>query len=314
MIEERLPMDELTWLNSNPPLDDLVGHYPEVWEQAARDLVTTAKEGRVQALNEYAVKAKLLAETWKNRIRKSRNNHKVIKAAVPYIVKSRMYLHALDKCFLAAAAGKVTGKVRFTIVNGLIIQKLLFKRDLVRKPASLRWFKLLWPFVTQRKLLIPLVQGKGIYCFYSKELIGELKTLIGDRTCVEIAAGDGTLARFLKDQGVNVIATDDLSWSHAIKYPENVENLDAKHALAKYSPKVVICSWPPPGNTFERQVFLNKDVDLYIVIGSRYKFISGNWDSYAEQDKFAWATDAKLSSYVIPPEIESAVLVFRRKT
>ena len=312
-MSEHSALEDLDWLNANPTLDDLVARYPSVWEEAGRDLLTTAKGGRVQALNEYAVKAKKIAEIWKNRIRKSRNNPKVIETAVPQIVKCRMYLYALDKCFLAAASGRVTGKVRLNLVNGFIIQKLLFSRHLTRKPASLRWFKFWWPLITQKRLLIPLVQSKGIYCFYTKELIHELGVLIGGRSCLEIGAGDGTLARFLKERGVRVTATDDLSWSHAIEYPANVENLDAKHALAKYEPQVVLCSWPPPGNDFERHVFSTKSVEMYIVLGSRYKFISGNWDVYAAQTAFAWESDRRLSRLVVPPELESAVLVFRRK-
>ena len=57
------------------------------------------------------------------------------------------------------------------------------------------------------------------------------------------ASGDGTLSRFLNDQGTPVIATDDLSWSYAIKYSEAVENSDAKLALAKYQPQAVITHW-----------------------------------------------------------------------
>jgi hypothetical protein len=36
--------------------------------------------------------------------------------------------------------------------------------------------------------------------------------LIGERECLEIAAGDGTLARFLEAEGVRITATDDHSW------------------------------------------------------------------------------------------------------
>ena len=58
---------------------------------------------------------------------------------------------------------------------------------------------------------MPLVQPKGIYCFYSKPLIQDLAALIGQRSCIEIAAGDGTLSRFLAAKGVDLTATDDHS-------------------------------------------------------------------------------------------------------
>jgi hypothetical protein len=224
-----------------------------------------------------------------------------------------MALLAMDQCYHAAATGKASGKVRFNLINGNIIQKLLFSRHLTRKPASLKLFRFWWRFVSQKRLLMPLVQPKGIYCFYSQELIKELCVLIGDRICLEIGAGDGTLSRFLADKGIRIYATDDYSWSHTVEYPEAVERLGAKQALGKYEPQAVICSWPPPGNSFEQKVFSTRSVEIYIVIGSRYKFASGNWDSYAAQDRFEWGIDRKLSSLVIPPELESAVLIFQRK-
>lgn len=137
--------------------------------------------------------------------------------------------------------------------------------------------------------------------------------MIGNRSCLEIAAGDGTLSRFLGEEGVNIIATDDHSWTHAIDYPDDVKNMGAKQALQQYQPQVVVCSWPPPGNNFERQIFSTKTVELYLVIGSRYKFASGNWQDYASQGAFDYVIDPKLSGLVIPPELESAVLVFRKK-
>ena len=60
---------------------------------------------------------------------------------------------------------------------------------------------------------MPLVEPRGIYCFYSGALVARLAALIGARSCVEIAAGDGTLSRFLRDAGVDVVATDDASWT-----------------------------------------------------------------------------------------------------
>jgi hypothetical protein len=73
-------------------------------------------------------------------------------------------------------------------------------------------FRLVWPLLWQRRFLMPLVGPKGIYCFYSKPLIRKLADMIGDRRTLELAAGDGTLARFLIGSGVNITATDDYSW------------------------------------------------------------------------------------------------------
>ena len=224
-----------------------------------------------------------------------------------------MWLLALEKCYLSSAVGITKGKVRFNLINGYIIQRLLFYRHLTRRPASLFWFKIMWPFITQKRILMPLVQTKGIYCFYSSRLIQELAALIDSRLCLEIGAGDGTLSRLLDGNGIQIIATDDYSWGHTISYPDTVEKIDAREALKKYRPQVTFSSWPPPNNNFERHVFTTESVELYIVIGSRHKFASGNWESYTGQNLFDWKIDSRLSRYVIPPELDNAVLIFSRK-
>jgi hypothetical protein len=144
-------------------------------------------------------------------------------------------------------------------------------------------------------------------------LIKELAILFDDRPCLEIGAGDGTLSRLLLEAGTRITATDDHSWSHTIPYPDTVERIDAGEALKKYRPQVTICSWPPPNNNFERHVFKTESVGLYIVIGSRHKFASGNWETYAAQKDFDRQIDSRLSCYVVPPELDSAVLIFSRK-
>lgn len=97
-------------------------------------------------------------------------------------------------------------------------------------------------------------------------------------------------------------------------YPDWVIRQDARETLAFYSPEVVICSWPPAQNEFERFVFNAPSVQLYIVIGSRHQFAFGNWKDYTQQSAFTLAEDADLSAMVLPPELEPVVFVFRRKT
>jgi hypothetical protein len=102
----------------------------------------------------------------------------------------------------------------------------------VRKPVSRFWFRLVWPLLWQRRFLMPLMASKAIYCFYTKPLVKALAELIGDRQCVEIAAGDGTLSRFLNDAGASVTATDDHSWS-GLRFPDSVIREDAEVSLRK---------------------------------------------------------------------------------
>lgn len=308
------PNEEVAWLNTNPHLHELMERYPTEWDHVGPKLVSSLENGQAQTLNDFVIEAKSLEKSWKDRIRKSGNNQKTLQSALPFLIRSRMSLLAVDRCLLSAATGITTGTYRFNLFNGYVIQKLLFRNHLTRKPASLTWFRFWWRFITQKRILMPLVQKKGIYCFYSQTLIKELAAMIGNRSCIEIAAGDGTLSRFLVEEGVNIAATDNQSWNHTIEYPDDVKDMGAKEALQTYQPQVVVCSWPPPGNHFERLVFSTKSVELYVVVGSRYKFASGNWGDYAKQGNFDFVIDSKLSGLVIPPELECAVLVFRRKS
>ncbi len=301
------------WLNGNPPLQELMDRYPLEWEEAGGKLLASLENSGALTSDEAAAKARSDLEIWTRRIEKSGQNPQVIESALPHLIRSRMLLQGLEKCYLAAASGKASGKIRFNLINGLIIQRLLFRKGLERKPVSLGWFKFWWPLITQKRLLMPLVQSQGIYCFYSTALIEALAGLINRCSCLEIAAGDGTLASLLAETGVPVTATDDFSWTHAIHYSDRVEKLGAKEALGKFQPQVVLCSWPPPGNPFEKEVFSTRSVELYVVIGSRYRFAGGNWEAYTGQQRFEWQEDRRLSGFVLPPELESSVLVFRRK-
>jgi hypothetical protein len=227
-------------------------------------------------------------------------------------IRRQMAVAAVRGEWMQAAAGVRGGRIRFGLLNGFVAQRLLFARGLERKPVSIGWFRAVWPLLWQRRRLLPLVQPKGIYCFYSRPLIDGLARLIGDRACLEIAAGDGTLSRFLRDRGVQVTATDDHSWKHAVTFPEAVIRQDAREALRVHAPSVVLCSWPPAANRFEQHVLRTRSVELYVVIASKHAFAAGNWDAYRAQHGFSMVEDEALGALVLPPELESAVYVFRR--
>ena len=291
------------WLQSRPTLDQMRAAYPEVWESVEREISAIVERGKPEELRAY------LERTPPADFRRGRPGAKAMEA----LLRQHMANLAVKKCCLAIASGVSRGKLRFNLFNGFIAQKLLFSRDLVRKPVSLAWFRLLWPLLWQRRRLMPLVQSKGIYCFYSRPLVAALAKLIAGRRAVEIAAGDGTLTRFLRERGVAIDASDDHSWKHVVSYPEWVMKRGVSKVLAQDSPEVVICSWPPAGNDFERLVFACPSVQTYIVISSRLQFASGNWTDYRQQRAFEFAEDPALSRLVLPPELEAAVYVFRRK-
>jgi hypothetical protein len=51
---------------------------------------------------------------------------------------------------------------------------------------------------------------------------------------------------------------------------------------------------------------------MYIVIGSQHRFASGNWMDYEAQTPFTLEHSEELSGLVLPPELGSPVLIFRR--
>jgi len=296
------PHEIHAWLQTGPTLTELQKRFPREWERVERELADVIAHGDVEQL-----KAHVLAMSHPSP--PSARAQQRLSA----LIRRQMTAAVLRQIALSAATGVTEGRVRFNLLNGWVAQKLLFSSDLERKPVSLRWFRVLWPLLWQRGLLMPLVQPKGIYCFYSRTLIRELVALIDGRACLEIAAGDGTLARFLTREGAQVTATDDHSWQHSVSFPASVLRQDARLALRAHEPEVVLCSWPPADNTFERHVFRTPSIGLYIVIASQHQFASGDWTAYDQQTEFTMTHDPALSRLVLPPELEAAVYVFRRR-
>ncbi|MUG86262.1 SAM-dependent methyltransferase [Paenibacillus timonensis] len=293
-------------------VETLLKQYPEYKQEVLQEihaLKSSAKPDLIRAiLDKYTFSAKVA----RNRINASRMNEQTVKAFVPDIIKARFAFYLLEQLNAIVSSKKTSTNTRLNLWDGTILQRLLFKKGFDRKPVSARFFPIYWRLIMNKKLLMPLVNQKGIYCFYSKELIKELSILIGDHSCVEIGAGDGTLTTFLKKHHVDCKATDDYSWNHYITYPDFVEKADAKTALHKYNPKVVICSWPAPKNTYEKHVFQSSSVDLYIVIGTKSATYTGDFDTYYSLKHFSMMQDERLSSLILPPSDENAVYVFRR--
>jgi hypothetical protein len=294
--------DQRAWLEGDPPLSEVRERFPREWEQVQRELAAVVERDDVEAIKDYASSVARPA--------KVRGEPAVVSA----LARQRLAAGALKQMGVAAATGVSAGTLRFGLVSGFLAQRLLFDgRGLERKPVSLRRFQLVWPLVRQKRYLMPLVEPRGIYCFYSRALVDRLVALIDGRACVEIAAGDGTLARFLRQAGADVVATDDHSWRQTRRAVADVADQDARSALRDRSPTVVLCSWPPAGNAFERAVFTTPSVETYIVISSVSEHAAGNWDDYRRQTAFDMAADAGLARLVLPPEIGSAVYVFTRR-
>ncbi|MNP65762.1 hypothetical protein D3C76_1613850 [compost metagenome] len=93
-----------------------------------------------------------------------------------------------------------------------------------------------------------------------------------------------------------------------------MEQADAKTALQKYRPEVVLCSWPVRKNTYEKHVFKADSVELYIVIGTKDPTFTGDFEAYHSAVYFEMELREHLSSLVLPPSEQNAVYIFRRIT
>jgi len=294
-------------------LEALQARFPAEWRAVGQALVEATGSGRPEALRDLVLRSTEAAAPWRARAARSGGNPAVLKTALPRLASARMARLAVERTLASAATGQVAGPVRLGRWSGLLVQALLFGRGLERRPVPMRAFRWVWPLVTRRRLLMPLVQPRGIWCFYSLELVRGLAALLDGRPALEVAAGDGTLARFLRAEGADVTASDDQSWAREGGYPPDVERLDAAEAVARRRPRAVLCSFPPPGNGFERRVLASPGLELYVVVTSRHRHAAGDWAAYERQAAFDWAVDEQLSGLVLPPELDPAVLVFRRR-
>lgn len=296
------PARILAWLKERPSATELSARFPAEWADVEAELHAALSErdqGRLQGLLHPNAPAGSVAR-------------RDLQVHARMAVRQRMAALAIERYSLMAATGRTSGRLRFNLFNGWLAQRLLFRRDFERKPVPLFWFRILWPLVWQKRLLMPLVERKGIYCFYSDRLVRQLADLIGSRRSIEIAAGDGTLSRFLRDRGVTITASDNQSWRDRIAFPRDVEKMDAIGALRKHSAQVVVCSWPPARNDFEREVFRTNSVETYIVISSIHAFASGNSEDYLAQEEFVMTRRPDLAQLVLPPELGCEVTVFER--
>jgi len=129
----------------------------------------------------------------------------------------------------------------------------------------------------------------GVYSFPTVELIEHLRSIIGDRTAIEIGAGHGVLA-----QALGIPATDShqqakMPWraeleaagQPTVSYGPNVEDLDARAAISRYHPQVVIGCWITHKYNPRRHLAGGNEagideadlldrVDTYVLVGNEY--------------------------------------------
>ena len=108
-----------------------------------------------------------------------------------------------------------------------------------------------------------------IFQFFSEEFIEHVVESIkklNAHKIIEIGAGDGYLSLFLKERGIDIIATDDYSRPYIDRQP-HVEKLDHKSALEKYNPDLVVISWEEYKGTYSIDVLEYPSVKCLLWIG-----------------------------------------------
>ena len=92
---------------------------------------------------------------------------------------------------------------------------------------------------------------KGLWTVIDQKWTKILADWIGDRKCIEIMAGAGWLAKALSESGIDIVATDNDSWTNKahteLEKVYLIECLDAVEAVSSnYKDRdILIVSWPP---------------------------------------------------------------------
>ena len=79
----------------------------------------------------------------------------------------------------------------------------------------------------------------------SKDWLTILAKYLSGKKCIEIMAGSGMISYGLKNEGIDIIATDDFSWEISNQWTD-IEQIDCLKAIRKYAVErpYIIMSWP----------------------------------------------------------------------
>lgn len=299
-------------LKKDISLDELGHQYPFEWKQASEKVLSVIGQKSPERINSLLATSLAEFQLIQKRMTTANSvNH--LSLCVSRSIYLRLTILAIQEFSIAHATKSSQGSLKLSILNGLVLQSIFFKKGLERKIVSYPLYKFFWKYISQKEVFMTLIQPKGLYCFYAKPLLAKLVKIIESSSCLEVAAGDGLLGLSLQKKGLSIRITDDYSWADRVVIPSQVENLSAADALNKYHPRVVICSWPPADNTFEKEIFSSPHTQLYIVLGSKNIGATGNSTTYKRQKDFSCILDEHLSSYLLPHEINGGVWLFKRR-
>ena len=299
-------------LDQATSIESLMRRYPEQWDGVKDSISRALNAENPEIVSELLTKADTNARSWHNRVKVASQITKARTEALPHLVKSRM-IHLAVKKVLDRSLNAGNSDIVQSKLDKILCNFLFYAPYGQHRPASSLAVKTLWPAVRDKTAAVAKAKKLGFYCLYTDKFINFVRKVSKDQNVLEIAAGSGILTLLLQKSGVACRATDDLSWGHAVRFGRHVEDLDAAKALKKYNPIVVLCSWPPPENSFEESVFLSASVDTYIVVGSKHHFATGARDHYLKQKDFTMEVVACPDKLLAPPGLDGEVLLFTRK-
>jgi hypothetical protein len=314
-MHDSLEQQWASLLDQTTRIESLMIAYPDAWCEIRDTVGSAIRAERPDHLNELLLKADATARHWHGQVQAARGQaqrSRMLTKAIPPVVRSRMVHLALKKVLTTQIGADQP--VRQSRADLWLCNHLIYHRYRRHQPVSAMAMRFLWPLIRNKPAAMAAAKRLGIYCFYSDRLIELMASRFAGRNVLEIAAGTGILSLLLSGRGVQSVATDDKSWSQTVRYGRHVQDLDAVSALRTMRPEVVICSWPPPGNTFEQAVFQTPTVRDYVVIGSRHQFATGARHAYDQQKAFTLTTVPYPEQLVLPKELDSEVLWFTRRS
>jgi hypothetical protein len=295
-------------------LPELCALAPDIWTEVIASIRKSVADGRIDHLADTSQRAQASI------VRCLNSNKADTPQSMPAsseIIRARMTILAVEQFIEAFTSpnGKLgfsdNWRLNFSLIRHLNHGKLL----------TINQFDETWASLKDRTMAARLIQKTGFWSIPTKELCLGIKHYAGDDYILEVGAGRGLFVAGLEKSGAQITGVDDCSWEMAHQKissaAKKIKQQDARQALAEIKPKTVLAVWPPPGNSFEAEIFATSSVKTYIAIVSRHKFASGNWREYQSQDKnlqgFSCTTNERLNAMLRPLEAEQTVLIFKRK-
>jgi hypothetical protein len=299
-------------LITDKTLPRLAEEFPEIWREVIASIKGHIERRQMDQLSDMAMKANATMARWMSAAESplADTNH-----AQTEVIKAQMTRLAIEQfiCAYTGVSTAVSFKDRFLIASLLWIAA---ERGIV---TTQKRFDALWSMIANKTAAAAAIQKSGYWSIPTREICAKISNLAQGEPILEIGSGRGLYLAGLRAAGANAQGIDDCSWAGALKTlgpaRKHITRTDAASALRDMSPKVVLCVWPTPQNTFESLIFKTKSVQTYLVILSKHRFASGDWNAYKAVEasgNFTCTTLPETNMTLRPLEMEQQILIFRR--